>query len=130
MWNRGLAMVYAHTLCLAGQVERGRKLANATMVQMDSESVGRTKDWFSRERASGFAVLGDYEQALTELAAIMRSKRVFRWWYLTERDPLFAPLRTDPRFQTLASHAKAHRQEQRALVDAMRRKGEIPDRGT
>jgi DNA-binding winged helix-turn-helix (wHTH) protein/TolB-like protein len=128
VWSRGLGLVYAHTLVLAGETQRGRKLATSILVQLEAEAVGRTENWFCRERAAAFAVLGDDERALAELAIAQKMKKFYRWWYLAELDPLYAHLRSDPRFQQLAQQAKKHRAEQRALVEQMRRKGEVPKR--
>ena len=128
MWSRGLGLVYAHTLILAGQTQRGRELASAIMVQIDSESVGRTKDWFSRERAAAFAVLGEDERAIGQLEASAKTRKFYRWWYVAELDPLYEHLRSDPRFQALAEQAKQHRRSQRALLDELRRTGEVPKR--
>ena len=130
MWSRGLALVYGHTLILAGETQRGRDLVTSLMVQIDSESVGRTKDWFSRERATAFAILGEDERALQELAASVKTMKFYRWWYLAELDPLYEHLRGDPRFQTLAEQAKQHRRSQRALLDELRRKGEVLKRAS
>jgi TolB-like protein len=130
MWSRGLGLVYAHTLILAGQTQRGRELASAIMVQIDSESVGRTKDWFSRERAAAFAVLGEDERAIGELEASAKTRKFYRWWYVAELDPLYDHLRGDPRFQALAEQAKQHRRSQRALLDELRRNGEVPQRAS
>ena len=128
MWSRGLGLVYAHTLILAGQAQRGRELARAILVQIDSESVGRTKDWFSRERAAAYAVLGDDERTVAELQASARTHKYYRWWYVAECDPLYEHLRGDPRFQALAEKAQQHRRSQRALLEELRRKGEVPTR--
>jgi len=128
MWSRGLGLVYAHTLILAGQAQRGRELARAILVQIDSESVGRTKDWFSRERAAAYAVLGDDERTVAELQASARTHKYYRWWYVAECDPLYEHLRGDPRFQALAEEAQQHRRSQRALLEELRRKGEVPTR--
>ena len=130
MWSRGLALVYGHTLILAGETQRGRDLVMSLMVQIDSESVGRTKDWFSRERATAFAILGEDERALKELAASVKTMKFYRWWYLAELDPLYEHLRGDPRFQALAEQAKEYRRSQRALLDELRRKGEVPKRAS
>jgi TolB-like protein/Tfp pilus assembly protein PilF len=128
MWSRGLGLVYAHTLVLAGETQRGRKLATSILVQLDAESVGRTENWLSRERAAAFAILGEDERALAELANAQKMRKFYRWWYLAERDPLFERFRSDPRFQALAQQARKHRVAQRALVEQMRRKGEVPKR--
>lgn len=128
VWGRGLGLVYAHTLVLAGETQRGRKLATSILVQLDAESVGRTVDWFCRERAAAFAILGDDERALAELAMTLKMRKFYRWWYIAELDPLYQRFRSDPRFQTLAEKARKHRVEQRALVEQMRRKGEVPKR--
>lgn len=128
VWSRGLGLVYAHTLVLAGETQRGRKLATSILVQLEAESVGRTENWFCRERAAAFAILGDDERALAELAITLKMRKFYRWWYTAELDPLYAHLRSDPRFQELAERARKHRVEQRALVEQMRRKGEVPKR--
>ena len=128
VWSRGLGLVYAHTLVLAGETQRGRKLATSILVQLDAESVGRTENWFCRERAAAFAILGDDERALAELAITQKMKKFYRWWYIAELDPLYERFRSDPRFQALAEQARKHRVEQRALVEQMRRKGEVPKR--
>lgn len=128
MWSRGLGLVYAHTLVLAGETQRGRKLATSILVQLDAEAVGRTANWLSRERAAAFAILGDDERALAELANAQKMRKFYRWWYLAEHDPLYERFRSDPRFQALAEQARKHRVAQRALVEQMRRKGEVPKR--
>jgi TolB-like protein/DNA-binding winged helix-turn-helix (wHTH) protein len=130
MWSRYQTMVYAHVLVLAGQTERGRKLAAAQLVLLDSHSVGRKESWLSRERAAGYMVLGEHERALAQLTAAVQAKRLYRWWYTFELDPLFEPLRQDPRFRALHEQARKHRDEQRALLGQMRRKGEVPRRPT
>ena len=128
MWSRGLGLVYAHTLVLAGETQRGRKLATSILVQLDAESVGRTENWLCRERAAAFAILGDDERALAELANAQKMRKFYRWWYLAKLDPLYERFRSDPRFQALAEQARKHRVAQRALVEQMRRKGEVPKR--
>ena len=126
MWSRYQALVYAHVLVLAGQVERGRKLATATLAMLDSQSVGRTHGWNARERAVGYMVLGEQERALDELAAAVAAKRFYRWWYTFELDPAFEPLHRDPRFVKLKEQAKKHCDGQRALLEQMRNKGAVP----
>jgi hypothetical protein len=114
MWRRGLALVYAHVLKLAGQVDRGTQLAQSILVLLDTNSVGRAPDWFCRERASAFAILGEDDLALEQLEISVRSGKLYRWWYLAERDPLFEHLRGNPRFKALndAAHRRIEQQRQ------------------
>ena len=49
-------------------------------------------------------------------------------WYTAERGPVFNRIRSDPRFRALAAKVKKQRQQQRALLEEMRRKGEVPKR--
>jgi DNA-binding winged helix-turn-helix (wHTH) protein/TolB-like protein/Tfp pilus assembly protein PilF len=128
MWSRGHALVYAHTLVLAGEVERGRQLAESTLALVDTHSVGRTGYWFSRERASAYAVLGDDERALDQLEISVREGKLYRWWYLAEHDPLFERLRSHPRFQLIDGQARRHLERQRALLEQLRNEGVIPRR--
>ena len=128
MWHRASSLVYAHTLILAGEVERGRRLAESTLALVDTHSVGRAENYFSRQRAAAFAVLGEDERALEELAISVRDGRLYRWWYLAEQDPLYEHLRRHPRFQALNQQAQKHLDRQRTQLEEMRRKGELPTR--
>ena len=121
-------LVYAHTLILSGDTERGHALAKSLLHLFEVEQVGRPPNWFARNRAMAYALLGDDERALAELAASVKDGKLSHWWYTAELDPLFAHLRKDPRFQALAETARRHRAQQRALLDEMRRKGEVPKR--
>jgi hypothetical protein len=125
---RGMQLAHAHTLILSGDAERGRELAKTLLQLFDAEEVGRPRHFFARERASAYAMLGDHERAIAELTNSIGRRDFIRWWYTAERDALFAPLRTDRRFQVLLGQASQHRLEQRALLDAMRRNGEVPKR--
>ncbi|MFL6620312.1 MAG: hypothetical protein ACJ8MH_17020, partial [Povalibacter sp.] len=134
-WNwpppmyRGFTPVYAHALVLAGETERGRKVASSLLAVFDAEDVGRPEHWFGRERSAALIVLGKPDQAIDELAGNQRLNHWVRWWYLSELDPLYKVLRPDPRFQLLAAQAKKHRSEQRARLEEMRSNNEILRRG-
>jgi hypothetical protein len=82
--------------------------------------VGRTAHWFSRERAAAFAVLGEDGRALDELEQSVRDGKVYRWWYLSQIDPLFERIRRTPRFAALNEQAKQHIERQRAVRDERR----------
>jgi DNA-binding winged helix-turn-helix (wHTH) protein/TolB-like protein/Tfp pilus assembly protein PilF len=128
MRNRGLVLTYAHILLLAGETRRGRELLTSLLEHLDAEQIGRPAHMFAWERAAAFALLGEDERALTELAASQKMGRFAGWWYTAELDPIYSRVRRDPRFQALAARARAHSQEQRAQLDKMRRNGEVPKR--
>jgi tetratricopeptide (TPR) repeat protein len=128
MWSRGFWLVYAHTLVIAGDVERGRQLAESTLALMDTHGVGRSGNWFSRERAGAFAVLRDDARALDELESSVRTGKLYRWWYLARHDPLYEHLWGHPRFKALDAQARQHIDGQRALLEELRRSGAVPRR--
>ena len=123
---RSVAAVYAHTLILAGERDRGLELARSLLAQIEAEGEARPPHWFARERATLFAILGDDERALNELAASVAGRHIDRWWYTAKFDPLFERVRSDPRFQALNAQVELHRAEQRARLEQLRRDGTIP----
>jgi tetratricopeptide (TPR) repeat protein len=128
MRNRGLVLTYAHALILAGETRRGREVLTSLLEQLDAEQIGRPPHMFAWERAAAFAMLGEPDRALSELAASQKMGRYAGWWYTAELDPIYSEIRKDPRFQALAAHARAHRDQQRALLERMRNNGEVPTR--
>lgn len=123
--DHGFPIVFAHVLMLSGQVQRARDLARTLLVSLDGDEIGRPAHWFARERAQLLAMLGENDAAIEELAADQRLNHWSRWWYTAEVDPVFAPLRGDPRFAALANSAREHRAAQRALLREMIRRGDI-----
>jgi hypothetical protein len=79
-------------------------------------------------RAAIYAMLGDETGALDELAAAQKANLFVQWWYTLELDPIFKALHGNPRFEALAANARRHAAAQHTLVDAMRKRGEIPPR--
>jgi transcriptional activator of cad operon len=128
MRNRGLVLTYSHVLLLSGETRRGRELLTSMLEQLDAEQTGRPEHTFASERATIHALLGNDERALAQLTALQDLGRFAGWWYTAELDPVYSRIRQDPRFQALAARARAHSQKQRALLDAMRNKGEVPRR--
>jgi DNA-binding winged helix-turn-helix (wHTH) protein len=81
-----------------------------------------------RVRADALALQGDRDAAVEELAGAFRSGERADWWYTIERDPLWDSMRPDPRFQAIAAEARTHAATQRALLEELRRRGEVPYR--
>jgi DNA-binding winged helix-turn-helix (wHTH) protein len=81
-----------------------------------------------RARADALALQGHHDAAVAQLAEAFRSGERTDWWYTIERDPLWESMRSDPRFQAIAAEARTHAATQRALLEELRRKGEVPYR--
>ena len=128
MRRRGVSVVYAVTLKLSGDNERSGRVARSLQAALNAEGVGRPENWFSRERAALFAVVGEDDKAMELLEDSQRMKQFTRWWYTGELDPLYAHLHSEPRFKALVARAKQHRAQQRALLEEMRNKGVVPRR--
>jgi len=79
-------------------------------------------------RAVAAAVLGEREQALEELTALLGSGRMSSWWW-ARAHPAFAGLREDQRFKELLELSASHVSGQIRLLEAMRADGRVPDRG-
>lgn len=82
-----------------------------------------------RAKAGAMMLLGQRDQALSVLLASTRSANDIRHcWYLVSQDPVWATVRSDPRFQEVARVCSVSRRTQRALLEAMRRNGKVPQR--
>ncbi len=83
-----------------------------------------------RPRAMAYMLLGDRDRALQELAYSIEKDRDYRhWWYFFDREPLWAPIRNDPRFRAVRDRVTAHIAQQKARLEAMRASGQVPRRG-
>jgi transcriptional activator of cad operon len=71
---------------------------------------------------------GDPDGALALLAIDIRRQHSLEWWIL-ERDPLWADLRSDARFRDIVGFAREQAAQQREILERMRQQGEVPRRG-
>ncbi len=126
------AVPLAHLLQANGQRAESEKLLDETLAWVNSKRDPRREDFlgwpFRRVRADALALQGHRDAAVAALAEAFRLGEREDWWYTIERDPLWEPMRSDPRFQAIAAEARAHAAAQRALLEEMRRKGEVPYR--
>lgn len=82
-----------------------------------------------RYRAAAMMLLGDRNQALSNLRASIETGHDIRhWWYLIDRDPIWTPIHDDPRFRAIAEMCRQSARDQRTRLDAMRRAGKVPVR--
>jgi len=127
-----IAVPLAHLLQANGQHAGSEKLLDETLAWVNRKRDPRREAflWWPlrRVRADALALQGHRDAAVAELAEAFRSGPRNDWWYTIERDPLWASMRSDPRFQAIAAEARAHAAAQRALLEEMRRRGEVPYR--
>ena len=71
---------------------------------------------------------GENDAALEQLRKDLDQGWRRHWWYRLGREPAFEPLRSDARFKKLVTEARAHAAAQRALLEQMRERGEVPRR--
>ena len=115
-----------------GQRARAEASARAALdrIALDRRKrKGRRPYTFDRERAMAFAILGENDASLAALDQAIADRRWLRlWWYDSRREPAFGALRKDPRFQETVVKMRTHVDEQRKLLDQMRRDGMVPRR--
>ena len=126
------AVPLAHVLQANGQPAESEKLLDDTLAWVNRKP-DPTQDYMlwwphRRVRADALALQGHRDAAVAELAEAFRSGERTDWWYTIERDPVWDSMRSDPRFQAIAAEARAHAAAQRALLEEMRRKAEVPYR--
>ena len=122
-WQRAdLAIVYAHTLILAGRKQEGEALVRQLVSEIGS-------GYGAVQRASLLALLGKDDAALTELELSASGSHPWGWWYVIERDPLFERLRSNARFKAVAEQSRRYYANQRVLLGRMIAEGSVPKRG-
>ena len=90
-WKWVLPYVYAR----AGDIDKARRTLDA----FETGTPKPTGAWAGWFLAAGYAAAGDKDHAFEWLEAAYRERHSFCPWLRT--DPLFKPLRSDPRFRSL-----------------------------
>jgi TolB-like protein/DNA-binding winged helix-turn-helix (wHTH) protein/Tfp pilus assembly protein PilF len=124
------AVALGHILLASGKTAQGKLFLGRTIRWIDQHprlglvGVGRIK-------AGALMLLGQRDAALSLLTATVRSGPDRRlWWYLVGHDPVWAPVRGDPRFRAIEALCRRAATEQRAKLEAMRRAGKAPVRAS
>jgi len=82
-----------------------------------------------RSRAEAMMLLGETDQALSDLRASVETGHDIRhWWYVAQRDPVWQRVWADPRFKEIVEISRKAAAGQRAKLDALRKSGRIPVR--
>ena len=124
------APALAHILLAKGDKALGTRLLAETVQWIDSHpSFGL--GGVMRYRAEAMMLLGERNQALSDLRASVETGHDIRfWWYVIDRDPVWTPVRGDPRFRAIAEMCRQAARIQREKLDALRRAGKVPERTT
>jgi len=121
-------VLLAHLRLVQGDAERARNILESVIAWIDADRVYGPV-YNLRTRARALMLLGRHEDALRDLAASFRvDGDHVEWWYAIDRDPIWDDVRDDPQFRALAEEARRFAAGERVAVDAMRMRGEIPQR--
>jgi TolB-like protein/DNA-binding winged helix-turn-helix (wHTH) protein len=116
-----------------GDVRRAKALAADALRVLDRDDGIATGSVNSSliNRGKAHIVAGEYDLGLEALRKVEHSEFVggFPYGWILDRDPLWDPVRADPRFQSLVNSYKESSQHQRTLLEEMRRTGGVPLRG-
>jgi TolB-like protein/DNA-binding winged helix-turn-helix (wHTH) protein len=112
--------------------KKGDKAAAHTLMNEIAQTCGHASDPFDNFYvcAVGHAFAGEREAALDSArkASDQPGGLPQYWWYLFDRGPILADIRSDPRFQAIVRSQRDLAARQRTLLDQMRTKGEVPAR--
>lgn len=121
-------VLLAHLQLLQGREERAREILESVIAWIDSDRVYGPV-YNLRTRAQAEMLLGRRADAMRDLTSSFQVDRDYvEWWYTIERDPTWDDVRDSSEFQALATAAKRFASEERAKVEALRSRGEIPQR--
>jgi hypothetical protein len=123
------ALSLAQLLMLGGRQEDAKRLLVENLQWLDSRPAFGLNGGNGRSKAGSLMLLGQRDQALSVLRASVESGFDCRhWWYLAERDPVWAPVHADPRFGDIIGLCRQRAEAERAKLDLMRRQGKVPVR--
>lgn len=130
--DKGKAVALGAVYLRSGEPEKGRRLLEGALRQILTEAHDYRRGllWYGMSLPAALGWLGDREAAIAALQKSFAGGSHNDWSFRLERDPAFDGIRDDPRFQAMLREERAHASAQRALAEEMRRRGEIPARGS
>jgi TolB-like protein/DNA-binding winged helix-turn-helix (wHTH) protein/tetratricopeptide (TPR) repeat protein len=122
------APALAQILMLRGERAKASRLLAQTVQWIDTHpDYGMA--FHMRARAEAMMLLGERDEALSNLqAAFETGHDVRHWWYVVDREPIWAPVRADPRFEAIAERLRQAARVERAKLDHLRQAGKAPVR--
>src|SRR6185436_13447830 len=93
------APALAPILIARGERAKAARLLAQTVQWIDAHPT-YGMPYHMRARAAAMMLLGERNEALSNLrAAFETGHDVRHWWYVVDHDPVWAPVRPDPRFK-------------------------------
>jgi len=121
-------VLLAHLQLLQGHAARAHDILKSVIAWIDADRVYGPV-YNRRTRAQALMLLGRRADALRDLAASFQVDHDHvEWWYTIERDPIWDSVRDDHEFRVLAAEVESFVSRERAAVEALRGRGEIPRR--
>jgi tetratricopeptide (TPR) repeat protein len=121
----GTRIAFAQLQLALGNRDEAQQLARA-LLQIDDPHAAQGIRY---AQPYAHVLLHDKDAAIRALEQNVERGYLKRWWYTFERDlTLRSALGNDPRFQLLAARVRKHVDSQRALLQQMRERGEVPTR--
>lgn len=122
------APALGNILLAKGDKVAGTRLLAQTVQWIDSHPV-YGMHVHMRLRATAMMLLGERSEALSNLrASVETGHDIHHWWYVVNRDPVWAPVRSDPRFRAIAEMCREAAMQQRSKLDRLRQTGKVPTR--
>lgn len=120
----------AQILLAQGKTDVARRFLAQSIRWLDEHPKLGLGGGTGRARAGALMLLDERDQALSVLLATTGAAHDIRHcWYLVNHDPVWAPVRSDPRFREVAEVCADSQRTQRAVLEAMRQSGKVPRRG-
>ncbi|HKU13850.1 MAG TPA: tetratricopeptide repeat protein [Steroidobacteraceae bacterium] len=121
----GTRIAFAQLQLATGHREEARQLARA-LLQIDDPHPAHGIQY---AKPYAHVLVDDKAGALRALEHNVERGYLKRWWYTFEQEPFFqAAFGKDRQFQALAARVRKHVDSQRALLQQMRERGEVPAR--
>jgi tetratricopeptide (TPR) repeat protein len=128
LYNFRTWVLLAHLQLAQGREADAQRMLAAVIEWIDADRIFGPV-FNQRTRAQALMLLGRRDEALQALAtSFLIDRDHLEWWYTLERDPVWNEVRDTPEFQALVADVRRFVARERASVEEMRRRGEIPSR--
>jgi TolB-like protein/Tfp pilus assembly protein PilF len=124
--NHRALIFHAHVLQARGRRDEAEAVVRRVLAwAANHEQYGL----FHGVRARAYALLGDRDRALQELEASFTLDGDYRqWWYTLDQERMFDAIRVDPRFGRIRDLVARHVAAERARLEELRAKADLPPR--